>query len=182
MVAVPGPSAASKTRWEGRRDGRTRQFAEPGDDEVKAGHDLELLLLRTIRGDKVGRENTRPERAFFRPRAEAVGKGATRDQAVGGILATRSRLEPKPQSQTRFGCTVDQKAFQRRVPGRDYFSPAITQKPVGCVSRRRHRTLPQTLRDISRSAPAFPCLEPSHHHQGRLAADAHRHLLFFRLL
>jgi hypothetical protein len=54
-----------KLAREGRLDYWTRQFAEPGDHEVKAGHDRELLLLRTVRGDKVGGENIRLERAFF---------------------------------------------------------------------------------------------------------------------
>ena len=66
---------------------------------------------------------------------------------------------------------------------RDYFSPAITQKPVGCVSMRRHRTPPPTLRPSHDPHSHLPCFEPPHHHQGRLAADACcHHLLFFRLL
>jgi len=53
MAAGPGPSAVSSTRWEGRLDCRAQQFAEAGGDEVKAGHDIERLLPRTIRGDNV---------------------------------------------------------------------------------------------------------------------------------
>jgi hypothetical protein len=65
VVAVPGPPPLPKLDWQGRLDCRARQFSEPGDHEVKAGHDRELLLLRTVRGDKVGGENIRLERAFF---------------------------------------------------------------------------------------------------------------------
>ena len=96
MVAVPGPPPLPKLDWQGRLDCRARQFAEAGGDEFKAGHDRELLLRRTIRDDKVGGKNIRPERAFFRPRVEVLGKDATRDDgrfaqrgAAGGPRSRR---------------------------------------------------------------------------------------------
>ena len=101
MVAVPGPPSFSELVWEVRLDCRARQFAEAGGDEFKAGHDRELLLRRTIRGDKFGGENTRPERASFGREWRCLARTRRATKRCEEYTGRVHRLTPNPQARTR---------------------------------------------------------------------------------
>jgi hypothetical protein len=111
MVAVPGPPPLPELVWEGRLDCRARQFAEAGDDEVKAGHDLELLLRRTIRGDKVGGENTRPERAFFDRERRRLARTRSATTAASRSVGLRAAVRMNQVKKSLLGRAATGRAF-----------------------------------------------------------------------